>query len=269
MSHPQITRLLAEEHIAALQAQATRASIRRHARAATPSPWASVARLFHRSTTGSLLTSAETPATRYGAGAGPVEPQDITAGSSRRLRVIAIPGSLRRDSFNRRLLEVARAAASPALEIVIFDGLKAIPAFDEDDEADPPVSVVDLRGRIRAADAVLIATPEYNSSLPGQLKNALDWASRPHRASVLQDKPAAVIGASPSPFGAVRAAAAARQVLSASGARVVEEGLAVPRAFQAFDPAGQLSDPTQAEQLQNALRALAHAVEAGRELPAA
>ncbi len=109
-----------------------------------------------------------------GSSASPTDPrQKVT-------RVLGIPGSLRQASFNRRLLDLARSLAPSGVEIVLWDELKAVDPFDEDDEGDPPPAVQTWRAAIVAADALLIATPEYNSSLPGQLKNALDWASRPH-----------------------------------------------------------------------------------------
>jgi chromate reductase len=111
-----------------------------------------------------------------------------------------------------------------------------VPPYDEDDDVDPaPPPVRRLRGAIAAADALLVAAPEYNSSLPGQLKNALDWASRPFPDNVLRNKPAAVIGASTSVFGAVWAQAEVRKVLAAAGARVIGDELPVARAERALD----------------------------------
>src|SRR5438445_7949550 len=124
------------------------------------------------------------------------------------MRVLGIPGSLRQDSLNKALLRTAAERLPGGVELETFDRLAEIPPFSEDAEAGPaPDAVRELREAIRAADAVLIATPEYNHSLPGQLKNALDWASRPAGQSALSGKPAAVIGASKSMFGAVWAQA--------------------------------------------------------------
>jgi chromate reductase len=134
----------------------------------------------------------------------------------RSMRVLCISGSLRRDSYNRKLLRAAGELAPPAAELVHWHGLKALPPFDEDDEHAPGAAVVALREAIARADALLIATPQYNASLPGQLKNALDWASRPYESNVLRGKPVAVIGASPSPSGAARSQAEARTVLARS-----------------------------------------------------
>jgi chromate reductase len=123
----------------------------------------------------------------------------------------------------------------PPVEFELFEGLKCVPPYDEDDDGDlAPLGVRRLREAIAAADAVLIATPEYNSSIPGQLKNALDWASRPFPDNVLRNKPVAVIGASTGNYGATWAQADARKVLSATGARVVDAELPVAGAERAF-----------------------------------
>jgi chromate reductase len=173
------------------------------------------------------------------------------------VRVLAIPGSLRRASLNRALLEAARELAPSGVEIEIYDGVGALPHYDEDLEAaGAPAEVHDLRARIAAADAVLVATPEYNHSTPGALKNAIDWASRPYGLSPLIGRPAAVIGASPSPFGAVWAQAELRKVLMACGAVVVERELAVGRAGDRFDAAGVLVDESVREDLRRQLEEL-------------
>ncbi len=158
------------------------------------------------------------------------------------MRVLAISGSLRRDSHNRRLLRAAAALLPPEAELVEFDGLKAIPPFDSDDERDPALPVRALREAIAQADAVLFATPEYNSSIPGVLKNAVDWASRPTAKAALANKPVAVIGASTGMFGAVWAQAELRKVLGSAGARVVDRELPVAVADEAFDAAGRLAE---------------------------
>jgi chromate reductase, NAD(P)H dehydrogenase (quinone) len=151
------------------------------------------------------------------------------------MRILAISGSLRRHSHNTRLLRVAAELMPAVSELQIFDHLKDVPPYDQDDDVDPvPDAARRLREAIAAADAVLIATPEYNASIPGQLKNALDWASRPFPDNVLRNKPVAVIGASTGMFGAVWAQAEARKVLGAIGARVVDVELPVPGAEEAF-----------------------------------
>ena len=118
-------------------------------------------------------------------------------------RILGISGSLRRDSHNTSLLRAAAEAAGPDIEFVLYDGLKQIPPYDEDDDVHPrPESVARLNEAIAAADAVFFSTPEYNSSIPGQLKNAIDWVSRPVATNALRNKPVAVVGASTGGFGA-------------------------------------------------------------------
>jgi chromate reductase len=152
------------------------------------------------------------------------------------MRLLAISGSLRNGSHNTRLLGLAAQLAPPDARIELFEGLKAVPPYDADDDVDPaPEPVRRLRQAIAGADGLLIATPEYNSSLPGQLKNALDWASRPFPDNVLRNKPVAVIGASTGGFGAVWAQAEVRKVLAATGARVIDVELPVGGADLAFD----------------------------------
>jgi chromate reductase len=151
------------------------------------------------------------------------------------MRVLAVSGSLRRDSHNTRLLRAAAQQLPPGVELELYDGLKQIPPFDEDDEAAPAPEVRRWRAAIDAADAVLFATPEYNSSIPGQLKNAVDWASRPKAEAALRNKPVAVVGASKSMFGALWSQAELRKVLASAGARVHDAELAVATAHEAFD----------------------------------
>ena len=146
------------------------------------------------------------------------------------MRVLGISGSLRRDSHNTELLRAAATLLPSGVEFVLYEGLRDIPPFDEDMEADPPAAVLDLREQIARADAVLFATPEYNHSIPGCLKNALDWVSRPVETNTMRNKPAAVIGASTGMFGAVWAQAELRKVLSALGARVIDREVPVPTA---------------------------------------
>jgi chromate reductase, NAD(P)H dehydrogenase (quinone) len=159
------------------------------------------------------------------------------------MRILGISGSVRRGSHNRKLLRAAGDALPPGVELVEWEGLGALPIFDEDLEDSPPASVRDFLEDVEDADALLIATPEYNASLPGGLKNALDWASRPFPDNVLRDKPSAVIGASTGLFGAVWAQAEVRKVLRASGAHVLESELPVGLADGAFTADGDLADP--------------------------
>ena len=157
------------------------------------------------------------------------------------MRVVGIAGSLRADSYNRRLLLAAGELLPEDVELEVFDGLKAVPPYDEDDDAEPvPAAVARLRATIAGADALLFATPEYNSSVPGQLKNAVDWASRPLATNVLRNKPVAVVGASTGAFGAVWAQAELRKVLAATGARVVDGELTLGHAPHRFDDDGRL-----------------------------
>jgi chromate reductase len=158
------------------------------------------------------------------------------------MRLLAISGSLRRRSYNGGLLDAASAGCARKAEFVVWRGLADIPAYNEDLE-EPPPPVVELRQEIARADAVLIATPEYNGSIPGALKNALDWASRPFPDNCLRRKPVAVIGASTGLFGARWAQAELRRVLRTIGASVVETELPVATAHEAFSVEWQLREP--------------------------
>jgi chromate reductase len=171
--------------------------------------------------------------------------------------VLGISGSLRRDSWNGKLLEAARELLPADAELEIYDGLKAVPPYDEDDDtADAPAAAAHFRAAIAGADALLFATPEYNSSVPGQLKNAIDWASRPLATNPLRNKPVAIVGASTGAFGAVWAQAELRKVLAATGARVVEGEAAVGHAPTRFDDEGRLVDEDIREQLAEVVRVL-------------
>ena len=156
------------------------------------------------------------------------------------MRVLGISGSCRRGSHNTELLRAAATLLPPGVEFVLYDGLKRIPAYDQDDEPNPPAAVVELREQIAAADAVLFATPEYNHSIPGVLKNGLDWVSRPFATNTLRNKPVAVMGASTGMFGAVWAQAELRKVLAAIGARVVDREIPVPTADEIVRDRGKL-----------------------------
>lgn len=173
------------------------------------------------------------------------------------MRVLGISGSLRRDSYNTKLLRAAEELLPPYVELQVWDELKAVPPFDEDDELGPePAAVASLREAVRQADAVLVATPEYNASIPGQLKNAVDWISRPVATTPLRNKPALVVGASTGAFGAVWSQAELRKVLATAGARVVEADVAVGHAPTKFDEEGRLVDEELREQLAEALEVL-------------
>jgi chromate reductase len=182
------------------------------------------------------------------------------------MKVLAISGSLRRDSHNTNLLRAAAELLPADVEFELWDGLKAVPPYDEDDDVDPaPPAVAALRAAVAGADAVLIATPEYNSSVPGQLKNAIDWVSRPLAQTPLRNKPVAVIGASTGAFGAVWAQEELRKILAAVGARVVEGQVALGHAPTRFDESGRLVDEDVREQLAEVLLALVAAVAARAE----
>ncbi len=173
------------------------------------------------------------------------------------MKVIGISGSLRRDSVNRKVLLNAAALLPDDVEFELWEGLKEVPPYDEDDETGPvPAAVARMRAALAGADAVLFSTPEYNSSVPGQLKNALDWASRPVATNVLRNKPVAVVGASAGAFGAVWAQAELRKVLAAIGARVVEGEVAVGHAHQRIEEGGVLEDETLRDQLREVVEAL-------------
>ncbi len=178
------------------------------------------------------------------------------------MKVLAISGSLRRDSYNTKLLRAAEELLPPEVDFVLHQGVKEVPPYDEEDDVQPaPMAVAALRSAIGEADAVLFATPEYNSSVPGSLKNALDWVSRPVATNPLRNKPVAVVGASTGAFGAVWAQAELRKILAAIGARVVDAEVAVGHAPTRFDEAGRLEDEGLLDQLQETVEALL--VEAG------
>jgi chromate reductase len=178
------------------------------------------------------------------------------------MRVLGISGSLRRDSHNSALLRAAAERLPAGAELIPFERLGEIPPYDEDVEVEGVPEVVrDLREAIRGADAVLIATPEYNHSIPGQLKNALDWASRPAGKSALNGTPTATIGASTGMFGAVWAQAELRKVLGAMGGRVLEAELPVAHAAELRNGNQLKLEPNQSEQLTEILSELIAAAE--------
>jgi len=178
------------------------------------------------------------------------------------MRLLAIAGSLRRGSYNRALLDAARVEVPVGVEFVVWGGLRGIPPYDEDREDSPPAAVAELKDEIARSDAVLFATPEYNASVPGVLKNALDWVSRPYATNVVRGKRVAVIGASQGLFGAVWAQADLRKILASIGADVVDVKLAVPTAHEAFTEDGRLADPHLAHTLGTVVNHLVHPVAA-------
>lgn len=177
------------------------------------------------------------------------------------MKVLAISGSLRAGSHNTDLLHGAAAVAPDGVDVLLYDGLKEIPPYDADDDVpgDQPAAVGRFKEALGEADAILIATPEYNSSIPGVLKNALDWASRPLAESPVRNKPVAVLSSSTGMFGGVWAAAETRKVMGALGARTLEDTVAVPKAHERL---AEGIDETLAEELRTVLGALEAAVEA-------
>lgn len=177
------------------------------------------------------------------------------------IRILAIPGSLRRDSYNTMLLEAARQLAQPPIELDVFDGAGQIPLFNQDSEGDlTPSPVLELRTRIRTSDAILIASPEYNGSITGVLKNLIDWASRPYGQSAFAGKPVSVIGASPSRFGALRSQQTTIGVLTSAEATVVGGPHPVKRVFRLVDSEGRIGDAATLSMLSDVLAELSSAV---------
>jgi chromate reductase, NAD(P)H dehydrogenase (quinone) len=173
------------------------------------------------------------------------------------MRILAVSGSLRESSFNTSLLRAALEAVPDGVELELWEGLGELPLYDEDLEADTPESVHRLREDWAAADAILFATPEYNGSVPGGLKNAIDWASRPKLEAVLRNKTVAVAGASTGQFGALWAQQDLKRILGIAGARVVGTEIPVARAHERFDAQGRLLDSEVFEQLRLHLTTLA------------
>ena len=173
------------------------------------------------------------------------------------MRILAVSGSLRADSYNTNLLRAAIEAAPEGVELELWEGIGDLPIYDQDLEHDPPESVRRLREDWAAADAIVFATPEYNGSIPGGLKNAIDWASRPKLEAALTNQNVAVIGASTGQFGAMWAQADLRKVLGVAGARVIGDELPVTRAHEKFDHQGRLLDGELHERLRLLLETLA------------
>ena len=174
------------------------------------------------------------------------------------MRILGISGSLRRDSHNTSLLRAAARSLPSGVDLELFDGLGDLPHYNADLDDDlAPQAVVDLREAIAGADGVLIATPEFNGSIPGVLKNALDWASRPFPDNALRGMPVAVVGASTGLFGAVWAQAEVRKVLETIGADVIDSDLPVSQAHIAFGDDGHLADAGMRDALQGLVAVLA------------
>jgi chromate reductase len=160
------------------------------------------------------------------------------------IRILGIAGSLRRDSYNRATLRAAIELAPEDASIDIFE-LDEIPGFNQDDEQNPPAKVVELKRRIREADAILFVTPEYNYSVPGVLKNAIDWASRPYGDSAWNGKPAAIMGASVGTIGTARAQYHLRQMMVFLNMFPVNQPeVMIGNATEQFDAQGNLTNDT-------------------------
>lgn len=166
------------------------------------------------------------------------------------MKILAISGSLRAASHNTALLRAAAELAPEGVEVELYENLESLPPYNEDRDTDqPPAEVQRLRDAIEDADAVLFATPEYNTTIPGQLKQVVDWGSRPHRASALWGKPVAAIGVSVTDYGAMWAQDHLRRALGIAGARVLDQEFTVARAGELFDADGRLTDPAMRERL--------------------
>lgn len=164
------------------------------------------------------------------------------ATAQRPMTILGIAGSLRRDSYNRAALRAAQTLAPDDARIEIFE-LDGIPAFNQDDEMRPPAKVVELKARVRAADAILLVTPEYNYSMPGVLKNAIDWASRPYGDNAWDGKPVAVMGASIGAIGTARAQYHLRQAFVFLNMYAINQPeVMIANAQDQFDAAGNLTD---------------------------
>jgi chromate reductase, NAD(P)H dehydrogenase (quinone) len=173
-----------------------------------------------------------------------------------KLTILGIPGSLRQGSYNRAALRAAQQLVPQDAVLEIFE-LHGIPPFNQDEEQQPPTRVAELKVRVRAADAILFVTPEYNYSIPGVLKNAIDWASRPYGDSAWNGKPVAVMGASVGLFGAARAQYQLRQVFVYLNMHAVNQPeVMIGKAAERFDGQGNLTDPKSAELIQQLLRNL-------------
>jgi len=181
--------------------------------------------------------------------------------------VLAISGSLRSRSHNSGLIRAVAANAPADVEVEIYGGLASLPPYNEDlDTGAPPVPVTELRRLTAQADALLISTPEYNGTIPGQLKQLIDWASRPYGQSALSGKPVAVVGVSLAEYGALWAQDHLKKALGIAGARVTEIVLPVGRSREKFDEDGNLVDQETIDRITDVVTAL---VEHHRSLVAA
>jgi chromate reductase len=175
---------------------------------------------------------------------------------NRPIRILGIAGSLRRESYNRAALRAATKLVPKSAILETFE-LDGIPGFNQDEEQNPPAKVTELKRRIRQADAILFVTPEYNYSVPGVLKNAIDWASRPHGDSVWNGKPAAIMGASPGHIGTARAQYHLGQILVYLNMFPINQPeVMIGYAMDRFDQEGNLTDVTTKEFIMGLLQNL-------------
>jgi chromate reductase len=175
---------------------------------------------------------------------------------SKPVKILGIAGSLRRDSYNRATLRAAIELAPDGASIETLE-LDGIPAFNQDDDQNPPAIVVELKKRIREADAILFVTPEYNYSVPGVLKNAIDWASRPYGDSAWNGKPAAIMGASVGAFGTARAQYHLRQMMVFLNMFPVNQPeVMIGNASERFDAQGNLTHDATKEFIRQLLQNL-------------
>jgi len=158
------------------------------------------------------------------------------------IKILGIAGSVRKASFNKSALRAAQKLVPEGTSIEIFD-IDGLPGFNQDEEKNPPAKVTELKAKIRAADAILFVTPEYNYSIPGVLKNAIDWASRPYGDSAWNGKPVAVMGASVGVIGTARAQYHLRQVFVFLDMHAVNQPEVMINASKSFDEQGNLTDP--------------------------
>ncbi len=175
---------------------------------------------------------------------------------SKQIKILGIAGSLRRNSFNRLLLRAAAELLPEGATLDVID-LDGIPGFSEDEEKNPPATVVELKERVRAADAILFATPEYNYSVPGVLKNAIDWASRPYGDSAWLGKPAAIMGATLGTLGTARAQYHLRQIFVFLDMYPINKPeVMIGQAAERFDAQGNLTDEVTKDHVRDLLRNL-------------
>jgi chromate reductase, NAD(P)H dehydrogenase (quinone) len=173
-----------------------------------------------------------------------------------KIRILGIAGSLRRESYNRLTLKAAAQLVPEGAEIEIFE-LDGIPGFNQDDEQNPPAKVAELKQKVREADAILFVTPEYNYSVPGVLKNAIDWASRPYGDSAWDGKPAAIMGASVGSIATARAQYHLRQMFVFLNMHAVNRPeVMIGNCSNVFDANGDLTDESTKEHIRGLLQSL-------------